>query len=252
MSRKWDRVCYNRPMDKTLSSAAEGVKDVFDGAVIMLGGFGLCGLPENLIAALRASGKKDLTLVSNNAGTDEHGIGTLIRSGQVKKMIMSYGGECKAFEDGALAGTIEVEWNPQGTLAERMRAAGAGIAGFYTPTGYGTLVAKGKETREFDGRWYVFERPLKADFAFVKAWKGDRFGNLVYRKTARNFNQVMATAAKLVVAEVEQLVEPGQLEPDSVHTPGIYVDRILKGPKYVKPIEKLTVRKRDAIAAGGR
>jgi 3-oxoacid CoA-transferase subunit A len=238
--------------DKTAASASEAVKNVFDGATIMLGGFGLSGLPENLIAALRESGRKDLTLVSNNAGTDEFGIGTLIRNGQVKKMIMSYGGECKAFEEMALDGRLEVEWNPQGTLAERMRAAGAGIAGFYTPTGYGTLVAKGKETREFEGRWYVFERALKADFAFIKAWKGDRLGNLVYRKTARNFNQVMATAGKFVAAEVEELVEPGRLEPDSVHTPGIFVDRVLKGAKYVKPIEKVSVRKRETASAGGR
>ncbi|MDE2490253.1 MAG: CoA transferase subunit A, partial [Elusimicrobia bacterium] len=196
--------------------------------------------------ALLQGGAKDLTLVSNNAGLDEFGIGTLIRAGRVKKMIMSYGGECRAFEDGALAGTIQVEWNPQGTLAERIRAAGAGVAGFYTPTGYGTPVAEGKETRQFDGRWYVFERALKADFSLIKAWRGDAAGNLEYRKTARNFNQVMATAADRVIAEVEQLVEIGGLHPDHIHTPGVYVDAVLKGPKYVKPIEKLTVRKAAA------
>jgi 3-oxoacid CoA-transferase subunit A len=230
-------------MNKTVSTAAEAVSRAKDGATILLGGFGVCGVPENLIPALLDSGAKDLTLVSNNAGLDEFGIGTLIRAGRVKKMIMSYGGECKAFEDGALAGTIQVEWNPQGTLAERIRAGGAGIAGFYTPTGYGTPVAEGKETREFDGRWYVFERALKADLALIKAWRGDAAGNLEFRKTARNFNQVMATAASYVVAEVEQLVEIGGLHPDHIHTPGIYVDAVLKGPKYVKPIEKLTVRK---------
>jgi 3-oxoacid CoA-transferase subunit A len=230
-------------MNKTVSTAAEAVSRAKDGATILLGGFGVCGVPEDLIPALLDSGAKDLTLVSNNAGLDEFGIGTLIRAGRVKKMIMSYGGECKAFEDGALAGTIQVEWNPQGTLAERIRAGGAGIAGFYTPTGYGTPVAEGKETREFDGRWYVFERALKADLALIKAWRGDAAGNLEFRKTARNFNQVMATAASYVVAEVEQLVEIGGLHPDHIHTPGIYVDAVLKGPKYVKPIEKLTVRK---------
>jgi 3-oxoacid CoA-transferase subunit A len=233
-------------MNKTIASASEAVKKITDGSTILIGGFGVCGLPENLIAALKEHGAKDLTLVSNNAGLDEFGIGTLIRNGQVKKMIMSYGGECKAFEEMALDGRIQVEWNPQGTLAERLRAGGAGIAGFYTPTGYGTLVAEGKETRQFEGRWHVFERGLKADFALIKAWKGDVLGNLEYRKTARNFNQVMATAAARVVAEVEHLVEIGGLHPDHIHTPGIYVDQVLKGPKYVKPIEKLTVRKAAA------
>jgi len=235
-------------MNKLVSSAEEAIEGVKDGAVIMMGGFGLCGIPENLVAGLRAKGVKNLTLISNNAGTDEHGNGTLIKNGQVRKMIMSYGGECKSFEEMALAGTLEVEWNPQGTLAERMRAGGAGIGGFFTPTGYGTKVAEGKETRQIDGRWYVLEKPLKADFAFIKAWKADSLGNLMYRKTARNFNQVMATAAKTVIAEVEELVEPGRLEPDSVHTPGIYVDYVLKGARYAKPIEKLTVR----AAAGAR
>ncbi|NNN04985.1 MAG: CoA transferase subunit A [Elusimicrobia bacterium] len=233
-------------MNKTTASAAEAVKNIPDGATILVGGFGVCGVPENLLAALRAQGAKNLTLVSNNAGLDEFGIGTLLKNGQVKKMIMSYGGECKAFEEMALDGRLQVEWNPQGTLAERIRAGGAGVAGFYTPTGYGTPVAEGKETRQFDGRWHVFERGLRADFAFIKAWKGDVLGNLEYRKTARNFNQVMATAAETVIAEVEQLVEVGGLHPDHIHTPGIYVDQVLTGSKYLKPIEKLTVRKAAA------
>jgi 3-oxoacid CoA-transferase subunit A len=233
-------------MNKTTASAAEAVEKIHDGALILVGGFGVCGVPENLLAALRAQGTKNLTLVSNNAGLDEFGIGTLLKNGQVKKMIMSYGGECKAFEEMALDGRLQVEWTPQGTLAERIRAGGAGIAGFYTPTGYGTPVAEGKETRQFDGRWHVFERGLRADFAFVKAWKGDPLGNLEYRKTARNFNQVMATAAEHVIAEVEQLVEVGGLHPDHIHTPGVYVDAILKGAKYEKRIEKLTVRKAAA------
>jgi 3-oxoacid CoA-transferase subunit A len=234
--------------DKLAASAKEAVSKIPDGAMILCGGFGVCGLPENLFRALREHGAKNLTLVSNNAGTDAHGIGTLIQNGQVKKMIMSYGGECKAFEEGALKGTLQVEWNPQGTLAERIRAGGAGIGGFFTPTGYGTPVAEGKETRQIDGRWYVFEKPLKADFAFIKAWKGDRLGNLIYRKTARNFNQVMATAAKTVIAEVEELVETGQLPPDQIHTPGIFVDHVLKGERYEKPIEKLTLRREEAKA----
>ena len=216
----------------------------------MVGGFGLCGSPENLLIALREQGAKNLTLVSNNGGTDEFGNGILIKNGQVRKMIMSYAGECKSFDAAALSGAIEVEWNPQGTLAERVRAGGAGIAGFYTPTGYGTLVAQGKETREFDGRWHVLERALRADFALIKAWKGDHYGNLVYRKTSRNFNQAMATAAKVVIAEVEHLVQPGDLDGDAVHTPGIYVDRIFQGPRYVKPIEKLTLRKRETGIGG--
>ncbi len=235
-------------MNKSVATAAEAVSKIADGAIVLVGGFGVCGVPENLLAALRERGTKNLTLVSNNAGLDEFGIGTLIRNGQVKKMIMSYGGECKAFEEMALDGRLQVEWNPQGTLAERLRAGGAGIAGFYTPTGYGTKVAEGKETREFDGRWHVFERGLKADFALIKAWKGDAAGNLAYRKTARNFNQVMATAAKTVLVEVETLVAVGALNPEHVHTPGIFVDRIFQGPKYVKPIEKLTVRKAPAHA----
>jgi 3-oxoacid CoA-transferase subunit A len=230
-------------LNKTVATAAEAVSRVKDGSVILMGGFGVCGLAENLIPALLASGAKDLTLVSNNAGLDDWGIGTLLRAGRVRKMIMSYGGECKAFEEMTLTKKLEVEWNPQGTLAERIRAGGAGIGGFFTPTGYGTPVAEGKETRLIDGRWMVFEKPLKADFALIKAWKGDVLGNLEYRKTARNFNQVMATAAACVIAEVEQLVEVGGLHPEHIHTPGIYVDYVLKGLAYKKPIEKLTVRK---------
>ncbi|MHB2025526.1 MAG: CoA transferase subunit A [Elusimicrobiota bacterium] len=233
---------------KIVSGADEIVRLVPDGARIMVGGFGLCGAPENLLAALKARGVKNLTIISNNGGTDEHGNGQLIKNGQVKKMIMSYGGECKAFEEKALSGALEVEWNPQGTLAERIRAGGAGIGGFYTPTGHGTLVAEGKETRIINGRSYVFETPLTADFAFIKAWKGDELGNLAFRRTARNFNQVMATAAKVVVAEVESLVSPGEIDPDMAHTPGIYVDYIFQGRGYQKPIEKLTVRTRAASA----
>jgi len=234
-------------MNKTVADASSAVADVFDGATILIGGFGLSGLPENLLAALLAKGTKGLTLVSNNAGTDGNGIGLLLAQRQVKKMVMSYGGECKVFEDQCLKGEIEVEWNPQGTLAERMRAGGAGIGGFFTPTGYGTVVAEGKETRQIDGRWYVFEKPLKADFAFVKAWKGDPLGNLVFRKTARNFNQVMAAAAKVTIAEVEHLAETGDLDPDGIHTPGIFVKRIFQGSHYKKPIEKRTVRPRPAL-----
>ncbi len=233
-------------MNKTIKNAKTAVAKIPDGASIMIGGFGLCGIPENLVAALKEKGAKDLILISNNAGTDEFGIGTLIKNGQVKKMIMSYGGECKAFEDGALAGTLQVEWNPQGTLAERIRAAGAGLGGFFTPTAYGTSVSAGKETREIAGKKHVFEKPLHADYAFIKAWRGDTLGNLQFRKTARNFNQVMATAAETVIAEVEELVEPGKLEPDLVHTPGVYVDHVFKGPKYAKPIEKLTLQKQPA------
>lgn len=233
-------------MNKSVATAAEAVSRIKDGAVVLLGGFGVCGVPENLIPALLDGGAKDLTLVSNNAGLDEFGIGTLLRAGRVRKMIMSYGGECKAFEEMTLGKKLEVEWNPQGTLAERLRAGGAGIGGFFTPTGYGTPVAEGKETRLIDGRWMVFEKPLKADAALIKAWKGDILGNLEYRKTARNFNQVMATAAAYVAVEVEQLVEIGGLHPDHIHTPGVFVDAVFKGAAYKKPIEKLTVRKAAA------
>src|SRR5262244_2729789 len=210
----------------------------------MLGGFGLCGIPENLIAALRDKGTKNLTIISNNAGVDGRGAGLLLEARQIRKIIATYVGENKLLEDLAISGHLQMELIPQGTFSERMRAAGAGIPAFYTPTGYGTLVAEGKETREFDGRMYVLERALTADFAFVKAWKGDRWGNLIYRKTARNFNPVMATAAHVTIAEVEHLVAVGDLEPDGVHTPAIYVQRIFQGSNYEKRIERLTVRKR--------
>ena len=211
-----------------------------------MGGFGVCGIPENLIRALHARGTKGLTVISNNAGVDDFGAGILLRARQVKKMVSTYVGENKEFERQFLSGELQVELVPQGTFSERMRAGGAGIAGFFTPTAYGTLVAEGKETRVIDGKGYVLEAPLRADFAFVKAWKGDRLGNLVYRKTTRNFNPMMAAAGNVTIAEVEQLVEPGELEPDQVHSPGIYVQRIIKGEKYEKPIEQRTVRKRSA------
>jgi 3-oxoacid CoA-transferase subunit A len=232
-------------MDKTLTSAEEAVADLFDGATLMAGGFGLCGIPENLIAAVRAKGTKGLTIISNNCGVDDKGLGILLANGQVKKMISSYVGENKIFERLFIEKKLEVEMTPQGTLAERIRAGGAGIPAFYTATGYGTVVAAGKETREFDGRPHVLEAALRADFSLVKAWKGDRFGNLVYRKTARNFNPMMAAAARVTIAEVEVLVEPGELDPDQIHTPGIYVRRIIKGAKYEKPIEQRTIRPRD-------
>jgi len=232
-------------MNKVVASAGEAVARIPDGATIMMGGFGLCGIPENLITALHRRGTKDLTVISNNAGIDDFGIGILLRSRQVRKMIATYVGENKEFERQFLTGELEVELVPQGTFAERIRAGGAGIGGFFTPTGYGTLVAEGKETRTIDGVRYVLEKPLHADFAFVKAWKGDPVGNLVYRKTARNFNPVMATAAKVTIAEVEQLVEPGAIDPDHVVTPGIFVRRILRGEKYEKRIEKRTTRKGD-------
>src|SRR5438445_5302954 len=216
-------------MDKRISSADAGIANLKDGATILMGGFGLCGIPENIMAAVRRKGTKKLTVASNNAGVDEFGIGLLLQNRQVKKMISTYVGENKLFERLVLSGELQVELNPQGTLAERLRAGGAGIPAFYTPTGYGTMVADGKETREFDGRHFVMERALRGDFAFIKAWKGDRWGNLIYRKTARNFNPVMATAADYVIAEVEELVELGQLDPDSIHTPGILVDAILQG-----------------------
>ena len=230
-------------MDKRIASPDAAIANLRDGMTILMGGFGLCGIPENLIAAVRRKGTKDLTIVSNNAGVEDSGIGLLLQNRQVKKMISSYVGENKLFERLVLSGELQVELNPQGTLAERLRAGGGGIPAFYTPTGYGTMVAEGKETREFDGRNYVLERALRGDFAFVKAWKGDRWGNLIYRKTARNFNPMMATAADYVVAEVEHLVEPGELGPDQVHTPNIFVNAIFQGTKYMKRIEKRTVRK---------
>jgi 3-oxoacid CoA-transferase subunit A len=228
-------------MHKVLRSAEEAVAQISDGASIMMGGFGLCGIPETLIRALHARGTKNLTIISNNAGVDEFGAGMLLKARQVRKVIGTYVGENKEFERQALAKEIEVELVPQGTFSERIRAAGAGIGGFFTPTGYGTIIAEGKETREIGGRHYVLEMPLRADFAFVKAWKGDDRGNLVYRKTARNFNPVMATAAAVTIAEVEQLVAAGQLEPDMVHTPGVFVRHILQGQGYEKRIEKRTV-----------
>ena len=229
-------------MNKLLPNADAAAALVFDGASIMMGGFGLCGIPEHLIRALHARGTKGLTVISNNAGVDDFGAGILLRSRQVRKMISTYVGENKEFERQFLSGEIEVELVPQGTFAERMRAAGAGIEGFFTPTAYGTIVADGKETRVINGKGYVLEQPLRADFAFVKAWKGDRLGNLVYRRTARNFNPVMATAARVTIAEVEELVEPGALDPDAVITPGIFVQHILQGPGYDKRVEKRTVR----------
>ena len=229
-------------MDKRLASADAAIDKLQDGMMILMGGFGLCGIPENLIAAVRRKGTKNLTVVSNNAGVDDFGIGVLLGNRQVKKMISTYVGENKLFERLVLSGELQVELNPQGTFAERIRAGGAGIPAFYTPTGYGTMVAEGKETREFDGRPYVLERALHGDFAFVKAWKGDRWGNLIYRKTARNFNPMMATAADYVIAEVEELVELGQLPADQVHTPGIFVNAIFQG-KHEKRIERRTLRK---------
>ena len=231
-------------MDKRVADADAAVKGIRDGASILMGGFGVCGIPENLIAALKRAGTKNLTVISNNPGTADFGIGFLLASRQVRKVVASYVGENKLFEQLVLGGEVELELNPQGTLAERIRAGGAGIPAFYTPTGYGTMIAEGKESRDFGGRMYVLEKALRADFAFVKAWRGDRWGNLVYRKTARNYNPVMATAADHVIAEVEQLVDIGGLPPDQVHTPGIYVDAIFQGAHYEKRIEKRTVRPR--------
>jgi 3-oxoacid CoA-transferase subunit A len=230
-------------MRKVYNSAAAALEGLlFDGMTVMSGGFGLCGIPENLIAALRDSGVKGLTVISNNAGVDDFGLGLLLQTRQIKKMISSYVGENDTFERQYLAGELELEFNPQGTLAERIRAGGAGIPGFYTKTGVGTLIAEGKELKEFDGATYVLERGLVADLSIVKAWKGDAAGNLVYRKTARNFNPMMATAGRVTVAEVEELVPVGALDADSIHTPGIFVQRILKGTHYEKRIEKRTVR----------
>jgi 3-oxoacid CoA-transferase subunit A len=231
-------------MDKRVSDADTAITAIQDGATILLGGFGLCGIPENLIAALRRKGTKDLTLVSNNAGVDDFGIGQLLQRKQVRKMIASYVGENKTFEQLALKKEIDVELNPQGTLAERIRCGGAGIPAFYTPTGYGTMAAEGKEVRKFNGRPHVLVPSLRGNFAFIKAWKGDRWGNLVYRKTARNYNAVMATAADYVIAEVEEIVDLGALDPDCVHTPGIFVDAIFQGANYEKRIERRTLRKR--------
>ena len=229
-------------MNKVIQSATDAVALVPDGATIMCGGFGLCGLPENLIRALHARGTRNLTVISNNPGVDDFGVGMLVRAKQVTHFIGSYVGENKEFERQAIAGEIRYTLVPQGTFAERIRAGGAGIGGFFTPTGYGTIVAEGKETRELDGRHYVMERGIVGDFSLVAAWKGDRLGNLVYRKTARNFNPMAATAGRVCVAEVEQLVEVGELEPDGIHTPGIFVHRVVQAPR-VKRIEQRTVRK---------
>ena len=231
-------------MNKVVASADEAVRDVKDGSMIMVGGFGLCGIPADLIDALVRKGVQNLTTVSNNAGVDEFGLGKLLQTGQIKKHIGSYVGENKLFEQLVLSGKVVLEPNPQGTLAERIRAGGAGIPAFFTPTGAGTVVSENKEIREFDGRPYVMERALKADFALIKAWKADRWGNLIFRKTARNFNPVMATAAQVTIAEVEEIVEPGQLDPDGIHLVSVYVKRIVLSTGQQKRIEKHTVRKR--------
>jgi len=230
-------------MNKVFASADEAVADIHDGATIMVGGFGLCGIPENLIRALVKKGVKNLNTISNNVGVDEFGLGLMLYAGQIRSHKGSYVGENKLLEEMVITGKIDLELIPQGTFAERIRAGGAGIPAFYTPAGYGTVVAEGKETREFDGRPYVLEHALKADFALIKAWKGDKWGNLVYRKTGRNFNPMMATAAKVTIAEVEHLVEPGEIEPDLVHTPSVYVKRIIQGTNYEKRIERRTLRK---------
>ena len=234
-------------MVKIYKTAAEAVKDVIkDGMLIHAGGFGLCGIPENIIAAIAKSGVKNLTIVSNNCGIDDFGLGILLKNGQVKKMISSYVGENKLFEQKYLDGSLELELNPQGTLAERIRAGGAGIPAFYTKTGFGTVVSEGKEVREFDGKKYVMERGIFADLAIIKGYKADKFGNVIYNKTARNFNPVMATAAKITICEVEEIVEIGQLNSDNIHTPGIFIDRLLQGINYEKRIEKITNRNKEA------
>jgi 3-oxoacid CoA-transferase subunit A len=234
-------------MHKVVASAEDAIRDVFDGATLMVGGFGLCGMPENLIRALARKGVKNLTTISNNVGVDGLGMGLLLANGQIKHHIGTYVGENRLLEQMVLNGTVHLDLIPQGTFSERIRAGGAGIPAFFTPTGVGTVVAEGKETRDFDGRPYLMERALHADFAFVKAWKGDKWGNLVYRKTARNFNPMMATAAKITIAEVEHLVEPGELDPEMVHTPSVYVQRIFKGELFEKKIERRTVTKRSLV-----
>jgi len=232
-------------MNKVYANADAAIVDIPDGATIMAGGFGLCGIPENLIDALQRKGVRNLTVISNNAGISVFGMGKLLHTHQIKKLIGTYVGENKVLEDQVLQHEIEMELNPQGTLAERIRAGGSGIPAFYTPTGVGTVVAEGKEVREFGGRQYLLEQALTADFALIKAWKSDRWGNLVYRKTARNFNPMMATAAKVTIAEVEELVELGDIDPNCIITPGIYVSRILRGVNYEKRIERRTVRRED-------
>ena len=229
-------------MNKMVASADEAVARIPDGASVMVGGFGVCGNPENLLEALHARGTRNLTVISNNAGIDGFGLGRLLQARQIRRIVATYVGENREFARQFLAGEVEVELVPQGTFSERIRAGGAGIGGFFTPTGYGTVVAEGKETRVIDGRHYVLEAPLTADFALVRAYRGDRAGNLVFRKTARNFNPVMATAARVTIAEVEQLLEPGAIEPDAVHTPGIFVRYILQGARYQRLVEKRTTR----------
>jgi len=237
-------------MSKVCKDAVEAVAGhLRDGMTIMSGGFGLCGIPEHLIAAIRDTGVKNLTVISNNCGVDGFGLGLLLENGQIKKMISSYVGENKLFEKLYLSGELELEFNPQGTLAERIRAGGAGIPAFFTKTGYGTVIADGKETRQFDGEWYVMETALKADLAIVKAWKADTEGNLVYRKTARNFNPMMATAGAVTLVEVEELLQPGQIDPDQIHTPGIFVDRLFAGAHFEKRIERVTTRPKAAAGA---
>jgi 3-oxoacid CoA-transferase subunit A len=230
-------------MNKVVANADEAIRDMQDGAVIMSGGFGLSGNPENLISAIHRKGVKNLTVISNNCGTTDKGLGILLQSRQIRKMVASYVGENKEFERQFLAGELEVELNPQGTLAERIRAAGAGLGGFFTPTGAGTQIAQGKESRVLEGREMILEKPLKADYAIVRAWKGDKWGNLVFRKTARNFSPMMCTAARITIAEVENLVDVGEIDPDQVHVPSVYVKRIFKGSNYQKWIEKRTLRK---------
>jgi 3-oxoacid CoA-transferase subunit A len=233
-------------MNKLVLDAHQAIFDIKDGDTLMLGGFGLCGIPENCISALFEKGVKNLVCISNNAGVDDFGIGLLLQNRQVRKMVSSYVGENEEFERQLLSGELEVELIPQGTLAERCRAAGAGIPAFYTPAGYGTEVAAGKETREFNGKMYLLEHAFDSDFAIVKAWKGDTHGNLVFKDTARNFNPMMAMAGKITIAEVEELVEPGELDPNNIHVPGIFVHRIFKGSGYEKRIEQRTVRKKSA------
>jgi 3-oxoacid CoA-transferase subunit A len=232
-------------MHKVYKDATAALHDVFDGAVILAGGFGLSGNPENCIRELARRNTRNLTIVSNNCGTTEKGLGVLLAQGQVKKMVSSYVGENKIFEQQFLSGQLEVELCPQGTLAERIRAGGAGIEGFFTPTGFGTKVADGKETRELNGKMCVLEKAIRGDFAIVKAWKGDAWGNLIFRKTSRNFNPIIATAGKVTIVEVEHLVQPGELDPDQIHLPSIYVQRIFQGTNYEKPIEQRTLRKRS-------
>ncbi|MCY4321335.1 MAG: CoA transferase subunit A [Bdellovibrionaceae bacterium] len=233
---------WQSKMKKVYSNALEAIEDIKDGASLLMGGFGLCGIPENAISALKQKNVKNLTCISNNAGVDDFGLGLLLQTHQIKKMIASYVGENKEFERQYLAKELEVELVPQGTLAERIRSAGAGIPAFWTATGVGTQIAEGKEKREFEGQTYIMEHALKADFALIKAWKGDKLGNLVYKQTARNFNPLMAMAGKVTIAEVEELVEPGELKPDQIHTPAVFVQRIFEGKDYEKRIEQLTLK----------